>query len=109
MATELSESTTADHDIAFERFRAALADDPARYPRGAHFVPAEEPWAAGVVLRHIRSSEPVVLVYADGEERIIEIERPSDAAHGALLWLAFRGLVDRIGSARDRLRDRTPH
>lgn len=73
MATELKEHT---EDLAFERFKEALASDPGRYPRGAVFLAAEAPFARKSMWRNIREGRPVVLVFADGEERIVEASRP---------------------------------
>lgn len=63
-------------ELAFERFREALKSEPGRYPRGAAFLAAEADFAPRVLLRHIREGQPVVLVYPDGEERIVHSTRP---------------------------------
>lgn len=69
-------ATRAETDRAFERFREALKSDPGRYPRGAAFLAAEADFAPRALLRHIREGQPVVLVYPDGEERIVRSTRP---------------------------------
>lgn len=95
MATKLSEHEL-DHDLAFERFQAALEAEPGRYPRGAAFLNAEAPHAREALLRNVREGRPVVLVFPDGEERIVESARPTEAAlyyDIGMLASAFRGIA----------------
>ena len=68
-------------DLTFKRFKAALAGE-GRYPQGATFVDAEAPFAGSAVVRRAREGLPVVLVYPDGVEKIIEAASPSDEAGG---------------------------
>lgn len=92
MATQLANTD----DVAFEHFREALASEPGRYPRGAAFLSAEAPFAEAALLRHIREGQPVVLVYADGEERIVRAARPD----------GWRSPLAMLGHALDRVRAR---
>jgi hypothetical protein len=75
MATELTESKTDPADLTFERFRAALEGN-GRYPKGAVFVDAEAPFAGSALVRNAREGLPVVLIYPDGMEKIVESASP---------------------------------
>ena len=75
MATELKENRIDPADLTFERFRAALEGN-GRYPRGAVFIDAEAPFAGSAMLRNAREGLPVVLVYPDGVEKIVESASP---------------------------------
>jgi hypothetical protein len=66
-------------ELAFRRFKAALAGD-GRYPQGAIFVDAEAPFAGSALVRNAREDLPVVLVYPDGVEKIIEAASPESEA-----------------------------
>lgn len=84
MAPELrTESKVDPADLTFERFKAALEGD-GRYPQGAVFVDAEAPFAGSALVRNAREGLPVVLVYPDGVEKIIEAASPSVEAAGIL-------------------------
>jgi hypothetical protein len=78
MATEL-ESRTDPADLTFERFRAAL-EGHGRYPKGAIFVDAEASFAGSALVRNAREGLPVVLVYPDGVEKVIESTPPGSAS-----------------------------
>lgn len=96
MATpELKENRTDPADLTFERFRAALEGD-GRYPRGAVFVDAEAPYAGSALLRNAREGLPVVLVYPDGVEKIVEAASPQ---RGTVLANAQR-LLGRLRPSR---------
>lgn len=84
MASELRIEDRVDPaDLTFERFKAALEGD-GRYPRGAVFVDAEAPFAGSALVRNAREGLPVVLVYPDGVEKIIEAASPIAEAEGIL-------------------------
>ena len=85
-------------DLTFERFKAALEGD-GRYPQGATFVDAEAPFAGSALVRIARNGMPVVLVYPDGMEEIIETASPADKKAGTVG--RRRSLV--AGAARQRL------
>lgn len=71
-------------ELACERFDAAiedaLADRPERYPHGAMFVGADLPGLGKALACDIREGHPIVLVYPDGVERIIESREPPSAS-----------------------------
>jgi hypothetical protein len=66
--------------LASQRFDAAIEDGiaerPARYPFGATFVGADLPGLGAILANKARAGRAVVLVYHDGEERVIEPRRP---------------------------------
>jgi hypothetical protein len=86
MATQLTEH----EDLAFAHFKEALEGDPRRYPHGAAFVSTESPHARELLLRHFREGRPVVLVFPDGEERIVRPFRPHDLHALTVLGEAVR-------------------
>jgi hypothetical protein len=75
MATELTENKSDPADLTFERFRAALGGN-GHYPKGAVFVDAEASFAGSALVRNAREGLPVVLVYPDGVEKIVESASP---------------------------------
>lgn len=87
MAAVSKETRTPGSILASERFDAAiedgLAERPARYPNGAAFVGADMPGLGDVLARHAREGRPVVLVYPDGEERVLEPHKPTSASKAA--------------------------
>jgi hypothetical protein len=70
-------------DLTFERFKAALEGN-GRYPKGAVFVDAEAPFAGSALVRNARKGLPVVLVFPDGVEKIIEAALPTVEGPGAI-------------------------
>ena len=98
MAPELRAEGKADPaDLTFERFKAALEGD-GRYPQGAIFVDAEAPHAGSALVRNAREGLPVVLVYPDGVEKIIEAASPTDESMGVMA--SARRLVGRFRPQR---------
>lgn len=87
MATVSKKTRTPGSILASERFDAAiedgLAERPARYPNGAAFVGADIPGLGKVLARNAREGRPVVLVYPDGEERVLEPHTPASAPKAA--------------------------
>ncbi len=84
MASELTTQSSVDPaDLTFERFRAALEGN-GRYPKGAVFVDAEASFAGSALVRNAREGLPVVLVYPDGVEKIIEPSSPASQASGPI-------------------------
>lgn len=84
MAPELrTEGKVDPADLTFERFKAAL-EGGGRYPQGAIFVDAEAPFAGSALVRNAREGLPVVLVYPDGVEKIIEAASPRETAAGVV-------------------------
>ena len=74
-------------ELASKRFDAAIEDAieerPDRYPNRSAFVGADLPDLGQTLARYAREWRPVVLVYPDGAERIIEPREPSVAADAA--------------------------
>jgi hypothetical protein len=61
-------------ELAAERFRLATelaVAGKSPYPDGAAFVASDMPDLGAIVARHARERRPVVLVYPDGEERVL--------------------------------------
>lgn len=84
MAPELRAEDRVDPaDLTFERFKAALEGD-GRYPQGAVFVDAEAPFVGSALVRNAREGLPVVLVYPDGVEKIVEAASPVDKSLGVV-------------------------
>jgi hypothetical protein len=93
MASELTTQSSVDPaDLTFERFRAALEGN-GRYPKGAIFIDAEASFAGTALVRNAREGLPVVLVYPDGVEKIIEPASPAAQASGPILMSARRLLA----------------
>ena len=98
MAPELrTEGKVDPADLTFERFKAALEGD-GRYPQGAIFVDAEAPHAGSALVRNAREGLPVVLVYPDGVEKIIEAASPSEETAG--LMESARRLAGKFRASR---------
>ena len=74
----VSDPQSESRSLAFERFKAAL-ENGIRYPQGAAFVDAEAPHAGSTLIRSARLDLPVVLVYPDGVEKIIEAASPPES------------------------------
>ncbi len=83
METVRRKTRTPGSVLASQRFDAAIEDGiaerPARYPLGATFVGADLPGLGAILAKKAREGGAVVLVYPDGEERVIEPRRPASA------------------------------
>src|SRR5665811_45863 len=78
MATSVESTPGSEASgLAFERFRDALEGRAQGYPRGATFIPSDAPYTRKALLRALREGQPVVLVFPDGQERIVHGESPS--------------------------------
>lgn len=79
------------HERAFEIFRAtALDDKETAYPNGARFIGADMPGFETSLHRALREKEPVVVVYPDGDVRILEPREPRKPGR-------FEALARRLG------------
>ena len=80
MATTQLDSTPESDasSLAFERFRDALEGRARGYPQGAVFMPSDASYTRKALLRALREGQPVVLVYPDGQERIVRGEPRAD-------------------------------
>jgi hypothetical protein len=100
MGTQLEAHTDAD-DLTFERFRAAIAGDRG-YPSGAAFIDAEAHFAQAAILRNIREGRPVVVIFPDGQEKVVKPVNPGG-------FLASFPLITAFTSALERIRGRQLH
>jgi hypothetical protein len=84
MATVSNKKRTPGSEMASKRFDAAIDDAieerPDRYPNRSAFVGADIPNLGQSLARYALEGRPVVLVYPDGAERIIEPPSAADAA-----------------------------
>lgn len=71
-------------DPATERVLAGIEDDElaARYPNRAHFISADNPRQGEMATRALFEGDPVVIVYPDGHELLVQPER----AEGFTRW-----------------------
>jgi hypothetical protein len=70
----LENQRTATTELAAERFRLATelaVEGRSPYPEGAAFVAADLAELGSIVARHARERRAVVLVYPDGDERVL--------------------------------------
>jgi hypothetical protein len=97
MATRLDSTSASEaSSLAFERFRDAMEGRVRGYPRGAIFVPSDAPYTRKTLLRALKEGQPVVLVFPDGQERIVHGETRDEAG-----WLS--GMRDRLVGLRGLL------
>jgi len=74
---ELANPSTAAAALAAQRFELAIElalDGKSPYPNGAAFVASDMPGFGETLARYARERIPVVIVYPDGEERILTPE-----------------------------------
>jgi hypothetical protein len=93
MATRIdSTSATEASGLAFERFRDALEGRATGYPKGAIFVPSDAAYTQKTLLRALREGQPAVVVFPDGQERIVRAEPPESSSwfSAMSLWVAAR-------------------
>jgi len=80
----LDTSPSAAGEFAAERFRLAIdlaIEGKSPYPNEAAFVASDLPNLGAILAEYAKERRPVVLVYPDGEERILTPERvPTTAA-----------------------------
>ena len=80
MAT-LDRSSSTAGEFAAERFRLAIdlaVEGRSPYPDEAAFVAADVPNLGAILAEYAKERRPVVLVYADGEERVLIPEAVGD-------------------------------
>ena len=68
---DVIDARTDSADLTFERFKGAL-EGKGSYPKRAVFVDAEAAFAGRAVVRNMREGLPVVLVFADGVEKVVK-------------------------------------
>ncbi len=74
---ELANPSTAAAALAAQRFELAIElaiEGKSPYPNGAAFVASDLPGFGETLARYARERIPVVIVYPDGEERILTPE-----------------------------------
>jgi hypothetical protein len=103
MAT-LDHTRSLAQDLAAERFKLATElaiEGKSPYPNGAAFVAADEPELGVWMADYAREHRPVVLVYPDGDERVL-LALPPASRWRALLDDTFKGLGQLIKRAGAR-------
>jgi len=93
MAT-LGHPSSLAQGLAAERFKVATElaiGGKSPYPNGAAFVAADQPDLGVWLADYAREHRPVVLVYADGDERVL-LALPAASRWRALLGDAIKGL-----------------
>ena len=77
-------SPDANIDPATKRVLAGIEDEglAARYPNRAHFISADNPHQGEMATRALFEGDPVVIVYPDGHELLVQPEQ----AHGFARW-----------------------
>jgi hypothetical protein len=97
MATRVDSTAASEaSSLAFERFRTALEGRAGDYPRGAIFVPSDAPYTRKTLLRALREGQPAVVIFPDGQERIVHAETPAEHNRAS-------GLRSRLTALRGRL------
>jgi len=88
-------------DPATEKVLAGIENEElaARYPNRAHFISADNPQQGEMATRALFAGDPVVIVYPDGHELLVQPEETHGLARwsraAAALLLRFRGLDQR--------------
>lgn len=93
MAT-LDKNRSVAQELAAERFRLAIdlaIEGRSPYPNGAAFLAADQPELGAWMADYAREHRPVVLVYPDGDERVLLALTPASRWR-ALLEDMFKGL-----------------
>jgi hypothetical protein len=82
MASVMSQD--ASIDSATERVLASIENEElaVRYPNRAHFISAENPHQGEMATRALFEGDPVVIIYPDGHELLVQPEQ----AHGFARW-----------------------
>lgn len=77
MGTVASNNTPAT-DLAFDRVAELIVADEIDVPNRSVFIPADIPAFGSVMKSALLEDKPIVVIYPDGYERVIE---PVDASH----------------------------
>jgi hypothetical protein len=78
---QLANPPTAAATLAAQRFELAIelaVEGKSPYPNGAAFLASDLPGFGEALARFARERIPVVIVYPDGEERILSPEQVAD-------------------------------
>ncbi len=72
MGAVAKKGNTKATEIIFDRVTAMIEnDDDSAYPNDSVFIPADHPDFGAMIGRRLREDKPIVVVYADGRERLI--------------------------------------
>jgi hypothetical protein len=72
MGTVAKKGNTKATEIIFDRVTAMIEnEDDSAYPNNSSFIPADHPDFGAMIGRRLREDRPIVVVYADGRERLI--------------------------------------
>jgi hypothetical protein len=83
---ELANPPTAAAALAAQRFELAIElaiKGKSPYPNGAAFLASDLPGFGEMLARYARERTPVVIVYPDGEERILAPQHAADHSAAA--------------------------
>lgn len=117
----MGEDAMTDHthiDAATQRVLDTIENDElaARYPDGAHFIAATNPAQGKMATRALFAGEPVVIVYKDGHEMLLEPEKTRGLSRLLLRAAGFlssrknrNGTMQLPPGARIEARDSTGH
>lgn len=98
MATQLEDTGgSGAATLAVERFRDAMEGRSTGYPQGAIFVASDAPYTRKTLIRAMREGQAVVLVFPDGQERIVRGEIPHSGRRRS-------GVLSRLLNLRSRSR-----
>jgi hypothetical protein len=73
----VASNNTPATDLAFDRVAELIVADEIDVPNRSVFIPADIPDFGSVMRRALLEERPIVVIYPDGCERVIE---PADAA-----------------------------
>jgi len=74
--TSTKDGNTPATEIAFDRLIELVLSDEPEYPNDTVFIPADAPAFGEMMLKELGVDRPIVVVFADGRERLI----PAQAA-----------------------------
>lgn len=77
MAHELDSSRSAASRAMDDEIQRDIEGKDSHYPDRAYFIDADQPNAGKYILRALSEGYAVVLVSADGQERILSEQRPA--------------------------------
>lgn len=96
MATQLEDTKGGEtSSLVAQRFRDAMAGRATGYPQGAIFVASDAPYARKTLVRAMREGQAVVLVFPDGQERVVRGEIPHSGRRRSSVLSRLFGLRSR--------------
>jgi hypothetical protein len=103
----LTTDPTVASKLAEQHFEAAVEagiDGGRTHPQGALFIGSDAPHLGATLVRAAREFRPVVIVYPDGEERVVRFDAPGWSWPMPATLRDLRGYLQR---RRTRTRTRT--